>query len=365
MNRRGAACLVLACAFAPGVTHAQSLADAARSAGVRKSSPSTLVFDGRDLDPDRARQELLDFSIAADRWPRYLEANKRLGQVFAADPSILRRFKGLQATSVRSLERFLQREPSALAALASADLDPHEFAFTHLATGLAADLIARGDAAGVGGFPPAVQSNVAFVRRHKNDIAALRIGIDTLALRISAVPGPRAVPDAPELQPASAPEPPRAIPPAAATDTGPRRQQVPDFTFVDFNGAARQLSDFRGRFVLLDFWGVWCPNCRAEVPYLKEAYAQFQSRGLEIIGMDYEKGATVDEVRRYLATNGITWTFARPDSVREVIRDQFQVDAYPTLMLVDPEGGLVETPSSSLRGARLFRTLDRYLPGSR
>ena len=138
--------------------------------------------------------------------------------------------------------------------------------------------------------------------------------------------------------------------------------EVPDFRFVDFNGNSRALADFRGKYLLLDFWGSWCPPCRAEIPHAKDAYARFRSRGFEILGMDYEQGATVDEVRSYLTANGVGWTFARPDSVRDLIVDRFRVNSFPTVMLLDPDGRVVQTPRGALRGKALAATLDRILP---
>jgi hypothetical protein len=48
--------------------------------------------------------------------------------------------------------------------------------------------------------------------------------------------------------------------------------------------------------------------------------------------------------------------------VRHVIKNQFQIDGFPTLMLVDPNGRLVDVSSNSLRGQRLVKTLDQVLP---
>lgn len=141
--------------------------------------------------------------------------------------------------------------------------------------------------------------------------------------------------------------------------TGP---EVPDFAFVDFSGVNRTLSEFRGRYVLLDFWGSWCGPCRREVPYMKDAYARFRSRGLEVIGMDYEQGASVQQVRDYLQEQGVTWTFATPDSVQDVIMNRFQISSFPTLWLIDREGRLLETRSAMLRGDQLARTLEFVLP---
>jgi len=64
---------------------------------------------------------------------------------------------------------------------------------------------------------------------------------------------------------------------------------APDFTKPDVNGKAVSLSQFRGKYVLLDFWGSWCGPCRAANPHLKELYATYKDKGFEILGVSSEK----------------------------------------------------------------------------
>ncbi len=122
------------------------------------------------------------------------------------------------------------------------------------------------------------------------------------------------------------------------------------------------MSEFRGRYVLLDFWGSWCAPCRAELPFAKDAYARFRSRGFEIVGLNYERGATPAEVRKVLMNNGVQWTFSTADSVRDLITTRFRIESFPTVILIGPDSMVIEARSGSLHGAQLARTLDRILP---
>ena len=75
-----------------------------------------------------------------------------------------------------------------------------------------------------------------------------------------------------------------------------------------------------------------------------------------------ERSASFEQVRDYLAKNGVTWTFARPESVRTIIDDRFQISSFPRVILLDPEGRVIESRNNALRGENLARTLDRVLP---
>lgn len=336
---------------------AQSLGEAARRAtDARKAGSNALVFDERDLDPTLARQDLLAFQLDDAAWRRFLQADGLVGDAIAGDPAILQRLQSMKASSVRSLERFFQREPALSAALKTAGTGPHEYAFTQQAVALVLGLDpGQRTPERLAELPPPVRANVSFLGARDRELKQVAPRVAQLELHI-------APPASAGVSIASAPAV-AATPDAAATGGlkggGP---EVPDFTFTDFQGASRKLSDFRGRYVLLDFWGSWCGPCRAEVPFLKDAYARFQPRGFEVIGMDYEQGATLPQVQAYVSDQGMTWTIATPDSVKDTIVNGFRVSSFPTLMLIDPDGRVLETDSAVLRGQRLAKTLDMVLP---
>ena len=143
-------------------------------------------------------------------------------------------------------------------------------------------------------------------------------------------------------------------------------KEIPDFSFVDLNGKKHKFSEFRGKYVLLDFWGFWCPPCRQEIPYLREAYKRFQARGLEIVGMNTDD-YTLESIKKGLAENSMTWTNARQDSFIELKDFRFRIESFPTTFLVAPDGKILsmsrhERGEPDLRGKDLLETLDKILP---
>lgn len=360
VSAAAAACALATCVSMP--LAAQTLGEIAkRIEQGRKMTGAAVTLDDGDVSVARARQDFLEYRLDAARWQRFLEADRHVARAVAADPSIRQRLEGLNYTSIRSVGWFFNREPAIAAALRTSNVDAHEFAYAYLGAKLAFsdDSDAR---------TPAVQQNLAFLKTRARDINALSFPLDAFSLHAlgASAPAPAAAMALPAAAPVSSvsSDPAPLVP--SADEEGPidmsMGAQIPDFPFVDFQGRRRQLSDFRGRYVMLDFWGSWCPPCRAEVPYVKDAYARFGSRGFEVLGMDSERTATVDQVRDYLRENGVQWTFATPDSVRSLINDRFQIQAFPTVILLGPDGRVVESRTSQLRGSRLARTLDRILP---
>jgi len=63
---------------------------------------------------------------------------------------------------------------------------------------------------------------------------------------------------------------------------------APDFSLPELNGQPLQLSDYRGKVVLLDFWATWCDPCREETPHLVELQNKYRDQGLQIIGVSMD-----------------------------------------------------------------------------
>ncbi|MDT7602455.1 MAG: hypothetical protein QOF61_452 [Acidobacteriota bacterium] len=140
--------------------------------------------------------------------------------------------------------------------------------------------------------------------------------------------------------------------------------ELPDFQFTDFKGKRRQLSEFKGKYVLIDFWGLWCPACRKELPYLRAAYSRFQARGLEIIGMNTDEPEIVSQVKGQLEKQGLTWTQATRESIGDVIKS-YRIHFFPSTLLVGPDGKIIslsQRQQPDLRGPDLLKSLDRLLP---
>ncbi len=111
-----------------------------------------------------------------------------------------------------------------------------------------------------------------------------------------------------------------------------------NFTLTAIDGHRLQLSDLRGKVVLLDFWATWCPPCKAELPDLEALYRQDSvSHNLTVVGVDVEENA------------GLTQAFARqynltfpllPDPDGKVSDDVYAIRALPTSFVIDRSGNV-------------------------
>jgi thiol-disulfide isomerase/thioredoxin len=138
--------------------------------------------------------------------------------------------------------------------------------------------------------------------------------------------------------------------------------RIPDFSFVDLNGKTHKLSEYHGKYLLLDFWGTWCGPCMWEIPHLLTAYAKYRSSGFEILGMDTEHEP--GKIEPFIKEKGIPWIQATTESIEDLVKNRFRVNSWPRHILLDPDGKVVslgEKGQLPLNGAGLLTTLDKLL----
>jgi thiol-disulfide isomerase/thioredoxin len=112
-----------------------------------------------------------------------------------------------------------------------------------------------------------------------------------------------------------------------------------DFDLVSTNGNSIKLADYKGKVLIVDFWGTWCPPCLKEIPHFVELLKNHQEAGLEIVGINYERGDATkfkDNINDFAKEFGVTYPCLLGD---EVTRKRVKgLNSFPTTLFIDPSG---------------------------
>ena len=139
--------------------------------------------------------------------------------------------------------------------------------------------------------------------------------------------------------------------------------QAPDICGCTPDGEQLSLSDFRGKYVFLDFWASWCAPCRREIPFLKEALA-YSGESENIVVLSYSIDDEYEDWVGCIADNGLThrnWVHisALKGWNSEGIK-LFGVKGVPFTALIDPDGNVVQF---ELRGEEMVKRLKKIVDG--
>jgi len=135
---------------------------------------------------------------------------------------------------------------------------------------------------------------------------------------------------------------------------------APLFEAPDTIGNNIRLKDFRGKYVLLDFWASWCGPCREENPNVVKAYMQFRDKGFTIIGISLDEPGKRDAWIRAIHADGLVWQHVSDLQYwNNAVAKLYSIRSIPQNFLLDPQGKIV---AANLRGEALTQTLQALLP---
>lgn len=136
---------------------------------------------------------------------------------------------------------------------------------------------------------------------------------------------------------------------------------APDFELRDTAGVLHKLNEYKGKYVLIDFWASWCVPCMHEMPHVVKAYDAFRNKNFEIIGVSLDGGQPDSQTRWLNAVHkaGMSWPqWSDLGGWGSAPAKLYMVSSIPANFLLDPQGKII---AKNLRGQDLMDTLSKYL----
>ncbi len=129
-----------------------------------------------------------------------------------------------------------------------------------------------------------------------------------------------------------------------------------DFKFTDLEGEKHSLSDYKGKWVLVNFWATWCPPCRKEIPDLSDFH--LETDDAVVIGVNYEPGIKDEKLKKFVDLYLISYPVTRVNEA--IIQALGEPRGLPTSILISPEGKIARRVTGMTDGRRINKMIEQY-----
>jgi len=134
---------------------------------------------------------------------------------------------------------------------------------------------------------------------------------------------------------------------------------APEFVQNDTSGRPVALKDFRGKYVLVDFWASWCVPCRAENPHVVKAYANLKDKNFTVLGVSLDQPGAKEKWLKAIHDDMLTWTHVSDLKYWDnEVSNQYDIKSIPANLLIGPDGVIL---AKNLRGENLEEKLKQFI----
>jgi len=144
------------------------------------------------------------------------------------------------------------------------------------------------------------------------------------------------------------------LPNDTTSESSPTSIPANDFRLKDLDGNTVNLSDYKGKVVILNFWATWCTYCRKEMPDLNELNKEFQENN-EAVLLAIDVKESPDTVKKYLTSDNIDLKVLMDQDAS--VTKKYGVDGFPTTLILNKDGSIY----TSIVGKTDKQTIKNYL----
>ena len=151
-------------------------------------------------------------------------------------------------------------------------------------------------------------------------------------------------------------------------NSDPDAVPAPDFTLTDQFGNSHTLSDYQGKTVFLNFWGTWCPPCRAEMPDIQELYQEYGENTGDVIILgvalpNVGNEGSQEEITAFLEENG--YTYPTVMDTGGTLASTYYISGFPTTYMIDKDGNVFGYATGQLTKEIMKDIIQQTIDGKR
>jgi len=136
-------------------------------------------------------------------------------------------------------------------------------------------------------------------------------------------------------------------------------QAVPDFRLANLQGEPVTLEDYKGKPLVINFWGTFCEPCIREMPSFERQYEQWKDQGVEIVAINLSEDMLT--ISNYVKKLGVTYTVLR--DVDRKTEKRYAVRSYPTTFFVHEDGTLSSVFVGEMKETQIYEHIEKLVGG--